>query len=455
MDFTNNYTNLSDHFLDFNTDVGDIFEIDPQLIRTMDHSIDMTVNAAGRAVSGNSHLSMSGNIQAGLTDEQTRYIARASPGTIGTNSHSYGNERSSRSAADRSHPLQYNHQASKRRRISSKESSELDDLDEILRSFTQQSTAGSSSMHSQQILRQFMPNAGSSSMHTQPVLDYSAQKVINEGVECFYRVAYMWFDMVPNFRRRRGEVREQACKALDTNESRNSSQCVSRKVIARQIQSEMEEGNNLTKGFMESWSRTLLRSNCFKFLCPSCDGLFRSSELFENHLIKVSSGKIRCPYSCGKDLARFDSIETHLKLVHKINRSKPAENGAFQCEERGCGMTFDTAAGLRTHKGMLHYRQERRCRMCKKDFANKDIMAAHLLTVHGLKDGEPRPFSCDVAGCESRFGSQKGVDKHKALTHKIYSSNPRSRFRCTEKGCGRGFITAEGLRNHLQKKHGQ
>lgn len=457
MDFTNNHMQLSDHFLDINTEVGNIFEIDPQLVRRMDQSIDTTVNAAGRGVNGNSQLSMSRNIQAGLTSEQTRYIAETSRGATTTSSRLHGNGSSLRNVADRSPPLHTadDHQPSKRRRISANERSDLDDLDKILQSFTQPSNAGSSSMHAQQVLRHSTSNACSSSMHAQPVLDYSTQQLINEAVECFYRVAYKWFDMVPNFRRRRGEVRQQACKVLDMNGSGNSSRWLSRKDFARQIQNEMEEGNDVTKEFMESWARTLLRSNSFKFLCPSCDGLFRSSELFESHLIKVSSGKIRCPYSCGKDLARFDSVATHLKLVHKINRNKPAENGAFQCEERGCRMTFETAAGLRTHKGMLHYRQERRCRMCKKDFANKDIMLAHLLTVHGFKDGEPRLFACDVEGCESCFGSQKGVEKHKALTHKIYSSNPRSRFRCTVKGCGRGFITAEGLRNHLQRKHGQ
>lgn len=475
MNFDNNTLNLAGHFLDINTEVGSLFEVDPDLVRTMDQSIGRVVNEAGKAVSGNSQLSMTTNIQAGLTGEEKKYIAATSQGNSNTSSRSGGKRSSSNNETGRSsNPQTTDDQRSpKRRKISSVEQAELEDLDQILRSFTQKpvvgsssmhveqhsgaspSGAGSSSMHSQHTVHHSLPNSSSCCIHAQPVLDHSTQKQINEAVECFYRVTYKWFDMVPNFRRRRGEIRQQACRALDSNGSDNSSRWLSRTDIGRELQNELRDGNQLTQEFMESWARTLLWSNSFKFLCPSCDGLFRCSDLFESHLIKVPSGKIKCPYSCGKDLTRFDSIAAHLKLVHKINRSKHAENGAFQCDERGCGMTFETAAGLRTHKGMLHYRQERRCRMCKKDFPNKDIMAAHLLTVHGLKDGEPLPYACDVHGCESRFASQKGVEKHKALTHKIYSSSPRSRFRCTVKLCGRGFATAEGLRNHLKKKHGQ
>lgn len=120
MDFTNNKMQLTDHFLDINSEVGDIFQIDPQLDRRMGQSIDMTVNAVGRAVSGNLHLSMTRNIQAGLTGEQTKYIVGTSQDATNTSSSSHGIGSSSRNAVGRSllRHTAHDHLASTRRRIS-------------------------------------------------------------------------------------------------------------------------------------------------------------------------------------------------------------------------------------------------------------------------------------------------------------------------------------------------
>lgn len=305
----------------------------------------------------------------------------------------------------------------------------------------------------QEVLTHHTSNVGSSSMHTNQVLAYSIQNHINKAVEWFYVFAYEWFNKRSAWYGGRGEPMGPGCIPQYTDGTCSSKTYLSREDIVYHMKSELSDGEETSKEDVKNWTKSLLESFQFKHICPSCSGLFKSTEHFEEHLIKVNKTQIKCPYNCGKNLVSFRNLLRHLDSAHKLNRGKLGQDGEFKCKYPGCEKAFPTSTGLRVHAISKHDLEARTCRICKRDFDNKAMMITHLLAAHGLIYGEDKECVCNQKGCGKRFATKRGLDQHKALSHKQFNPSADDYHRCTEKNCGRLFKTVEGLMNHLEKTH--
>lgn len=59
------------------------------------------------------------------------------------------------------------------------------------------------------------------------------------------------------------------------------------------------------------------------------------------------------------------------------------------------------------------------CQFCRIVFENQEKMNAHLLSAHGVKEGEPLPFACDYDGCTVRCRTEAGLGQHKRRVHNL------------------------------------
>lgn len=297
------------------------------------------------------------------------------------------------------------------------------------------------------------PKEGPSSMRAQAVQDHDLNRRVNHAVEDFYIYAYQWFDMVHCNRPAELELAGTGCRSLLELNTAQRSNFMTKSDVCTFVRREVSSGRDLTEQFMEAWTQTLLDSIKYAFLCPSCDAIVKDSGTFAHHMINFENGYVRCPYLCGKDLARFKNLEKHLGTVHRFNRRKKVEGGQYECQEEGCGRTFTKKSGLSAHMVQAHQQGSRACRVCKSKFQSGNIMRQHLLLSHGIKAGEKLPFVCDVDGCTVRCHTQRGVKNHKAIAHKIYDQKYANHVRCTIKGCGQMFRTIQYLQRHVQKYH--
>lgn len=302
-----------------------------------------------------------------------------------------------------------------------------------------------------------LSNPGSSSMHAHQVQAHSIQKHINEAVEWFYFFAYQRFNICATEKSEHDTSSEQAdspyCRPQYSAGTCSSKTFLSRKDVIYHMTTELGDGESTSKDDVGKWANALLDSFQFEHLCPSCDGLFKSTEQFESHLLKLNNGQIKCPYNCGRNLVRFGNVLRHISSVHKIGRKRTYPGGEFKCELENCDKTFPTAARLRLHKIRTHNLENTRCTLCRKDFDTKPMLIAHLLSAHGVRYGEENTFHCDVEGCERSFATEKGLEAHKSLTHKQYPSVANGYMRCNEKNCNHRFKTVQGLMRHMEKKH--
>lgn len=294
-------------------------------------------------------------------------------------------------------------------------------------------------------------DVGSSSMHAHQVVDQSVVERVKEAVEWFYFYAYKWFNLAFNKNKPSNVTDDSSCIASYTAGNGSSLTFLSPEDISNHFSSELSNGESTTAESVEAWTNAVIDSYQFKHLCPSCDGLFKSTEHFEDHFVKNKDGNIRCPFQCRKVLVNFRRFQKHLETVHMRERSKRVRD--FKCHYEGCKKAFLTAKDMRCHAIYKHGFQCRKCKICHKDFATKETMKAHVLAEHGLICSEQGQFQCDIEGCDKRFKTLKGRDNHKAIAHKVYPENTASLLRCTEKNCGKRFKTIEGLMNHTENKH--
>lgn len=298
-------------------------------------------------------------------------------------------------------------------------------------------------------------NIGSSSGHANQALPHSIQNHINNAVEWFYVFAFEWFNKKQAWYGGRGENLGPGCTTQYTAGTCSSNTYLSREDVVYHMRSELSNADETSREDVKKWAKTLLDSFQFKHICPSCKGLFKSSEHFESHLIKINRTQIKCPYNCGKNLVSFRNILKHLDSAHKLNKAKVGQEGEFKCTYPGCQKAFPTSLGLRVHAISKHDVESRTCRICKRDFENKSMMITHLLSAHGVIYGEEKEFRCDEQGCGKRFATKRGLGQHKAIAHKQFNPSAGGYHRCTEKNCGRLFKSVESLMKHVEERHWQ
>mmetsp|Transcript_22012 Transcript_22012/g.47970 ORF Transcript_22012/g.47970 Transcript_22012/m.47970 type:complete len:116 (-) Transcript_22012:335-682(-) len=72
----------------------------------------------------------------------------------------------------------------------------------------------------------------------------------------------------------------------------------------------------------------------------------------------------------------------------------------------------------------------------------------------------PRPFTCEVEGCEKSYPSSGGLHQHKRNKHPelivprgSHGSNTYRKYSCQVEGCEKSYDTSAGLYQHKKAKH--
>lgn len=113
---------------------------------------------------------------------------------------------------------------------------------------------------------------------------------MEQAVEWFYFFVYRWFNVKHNYNRRRGRITEPGFRPPYSKGTCSSEALLSRQDIVFHFTSELSDGVETDEMAMENWTNSVLDSRKFEHLCPSCDGLFRSTELFDYHFTKLKTG---------------------------------------------------------------------------------------------------------------------------------------------------------------------
>lgn len=200
---------------------------------------------------------------------------------------------------------------------------------------------------------------------------------------------------------------------------------VSKNYIFDLLKKQLQRGKDLSnQNFVEGFANSILQQMQFSSLCPSCGTFFYKSRAFNRHLVKEGT-KFRCLYGCVELFAQLDIMKRHMKMRHGLGKENyQTGTKAFRCTVPGCGDEFFTTKGLFRHTRMAHGSGIAPCQFCRIVLGSQVEMDAHLLSAHGVKEGEPLPFACDNEGCTTRCRTDGGLRQHKRKVHNI--SNPSS-----------------------------
>jgi hypothetical protein len=91
--------------------------------------------------------------------------------------------------------------------------------------------------------------------------------------------------------------------------------------------------------------------------------------------------------------------------------SARSQEGGFACEEPGCGKSFPTAQGLRTHRGRAH-----------RDPDSRTAERARRAAAGGAQ-------RCDQPGCGRSFLNAQGLGRHRFSAHGIAGQSSGARHR--------------------------
>lgn len=179
--------------------------------------------------------------------------------------------------------------------------------------------------------------------------------------------------------------------------------------------------------------------------------------------IKQRARKFKCPEEyCGQDFFTKKNLVIHLKASH--DKSNP-----YPCPEEDCFSRFKKPALLaqhrkrhqvqytctvcpyKTHLAALMARHNRQhagqplhhqCEYCGDAFEFLGSLSNHLRKVHK----EVEPLKCTWDGCDKRFKSMIGLNKHRREFH----MKMRAEMPCEWPECLASFSNRSSLNNHMR-----
>lgn len=186
------------------------------------------------------------------------------------------------------------------------------------------------------------------------------------------------------------------------------------------------------------------------FECEICGKALRTSFLYHQHCKKVHDVKPEKPEvqiceTCGKQFARKDTLNWHVKTIHLGMKRPRNDTGPaprkFACDK--CGKTFKRRQHLDDHIGVNHQTEDLKykCTRCPKTFIRPHILEYHTNKIHLNQ----KPHKCK--NCLEGFYSAVSLKKH----FRLCSMSESQKHKC--KDCGQLFTTVRNLRMHREALH--
>lgn len=268
------------------------------------------------------------------------------------------------------------------------------------------------------------PSAVSSRMnHCPPASGRSIEEQIEYALDRFYDHAYKQYKIANPSSIDSDSTFDQICRKENLPVGHDLKEfVVSKDEVRVLIQNEVSRGsmteeNLMDSSFMENFANNFLTVIKFVYLCPSCESFFKTAPIFENHFEKREK-KMVCPYRCGSSFKYVSTLKRHMKSIHGCGSETECEDvGVFHCTSPGCTQAFQSRKALGFHDLRTHGRRRRVCTVCRATLESAAALRAHLEREHGVIEGEPLPYECDVEGCVKRCRTEAGLNKHKLLKH--------------------------------------
>lgn len=142
---------------------------------------------------------------------------------------------------------------------------------------------------------------------------------------------------------------------------------------------------------------------------------------------------------CFKKFNRPARLLAHLR---SHNNERP-----YKCTYEGCDKAYADKKHLNGHVLSAHTKESKfTCNQCGKGFATGQRLKRHAL-VH---EGEERYKCRDYPPCTQSFRKHQTLQRHIMKDH--LGEKP---YKCTHQGCGEGYDTANALKSHTMRAHGE
>lgn len=164
--------------------------------------------------------------------------------------------------------------------------------------------------------------------------------------------------------------------------------------------------------------------------CEDCGKTFKYKRDMERHKEQHTDEKktkLKCNF-CPREFFRKHDLDRHIENIH------PAK-APYRCEL--CLAGFGSAEQLEKHLPEHAATHPHICWECQRGFRTIQNLKRHLV-LHS----DERPFSCSV--CKRGFNRKYDMFQHMRI-HRT------ERMEC--KHCDRKFVSGDGLRKHVRKKH--
>lgn len=142
-------------------------------------------------------------------------------------------------------------------------------------------------------------------------------------------------------------------------------------------------------------------------------------------------------------LKKFNRPARLLAHLRSHNNERP-----FKCTYEGCEKAYADKKHLNGHVLSAHDKDKVKftCPTCSKGFATGQRLKRHAL-VH---EGEERYKCRDYPPCTQSFRKHQTLQRHIMKDH--LGEKP---YKCTHQGCGEGYDTANALKSHTTRAHGE